>query len=163
LEGNNSRRNPFGSKSVLENDMDRAIADLLGKNVARKATRIIKTVDEQTTEEYEVKMDSATGEPRIIKTIKSTKKDCSICGRKVVQIFNCSAPGCGALVCGEHKRTTSYFSSNYRFQTVCSSCFESAIQLQNTHEEVMDRLHRRGQETNEQMHRHTMDRERIRY
>ncbi len=138
MDRNNFRRNPFGSKSTLEDDMDRTITELLSKAVARKATRIIKTVDEETKEEYEVKMDS--GEPIIVKTIQSTKRECAICGRKVTQIFECKAPGCGALVCGKHKRTSASFTGGYK--TICLSCNESVLEEIKIDAEAMERSHR---------------------
>jgi len=100
-------------KSTIEADMDRVIAELLHSASIKKATKILRMPDSETTHEYQVRIDTSTNQPEVIETVTSTKQECAICGKPFAQVFACIR--CKAKVCREH------YKMQYKIG-VCTNC-----------------------------------------
>lgn len=113
----------IGNRTPLEIDAERTLAELLsGRELhepIKSGKKIIKTPDSETTIEYELGLDSRTGQQEIIEHVTTTKRECALCGRYTSQLRacdHCKMEICGACITSYHRGIDNI--------SVCKSCFE---------------------------------------
>jgi iron only hydrogenase large subunit-like protein len=118
--------------------MEKSITELLvGKESGepvRVGKKIVRTPDSETTITYELAVNPRTGQQEVVENIKTTKKECAICGGYFSQVLTCA--DCGVRVCAndsrQHTWTTSYLAQpmfrpdktvyDDHSKIVCKSC-----------------------------------------
>jgi hypothetical protein len=117
------RRSPV--KTSVETDLDKTLTELLsGRETSepvRIGKKIVKTLDSETTIEYELAVDPRTGQQQVVEHIKTTKQECGRCGRLTSQLKSCRF--CTMNVCGACI-TTYIVEGGYSNTGVCLSCLD---------------------------------------
>lgn len=116
---------PYGTKTPIETDLDKTLRELLtgreSSEPVRVGKKIVKTLDSETTIEYELTLDPRTGQQQIVEHISTTKQECGRCGRLSSQLKDCRF--CHTMVCGSCI-TTYIAGGSYAEPQVCMSCLD---------------------------------------
>ncbi|RLI19247.1 hypothetical protein DRO49_00860 [Candidatus Bathyarchaeota archaeon] len=134
----------------VERILNKALPQRIGPQTRVIEQTIIEGDGSRTEVRIEVSVD-ATGREIIRRTVRTTKRECSMCGRLVSTLYYCDR--CGKAVCG----ACLYFDEKwdpdlktYRKIKICRNCYERRMQ-------DYENAHRQNLEFLELLHRHLME------
>jgi len=127
----------------VERILNKALPQRIGPQTRVIEQTIIEGDGSRTEVRIEVSVD-ATGREIVRRTVRTTKRECSVCGRLVSTLYYCDR--CGKAVCG----ACLYFNGFKGSGRICRNCHESIRQA------LID-MHRFTLEEREQFHRHYIE------